>query len=257
MILTGSSNYNEIIDNVFTNDGVWVYGAWVNTFLNNFVNDKPLIYLEEETDKTIDEDAGQVILVSCDNIEVKDQDISNTYVGIMIVASNNCKISNSIFNSHKRYGIFLTHSNNNNVTINIVSNSNTGIALDASEDNVIFWNTISSNKDIGIHIYVESNGNTILSNNIKENEGKEGYESGSIFLDSSSNNKINYNNFLSNKKGYYFLFCTSNNWNGNYWDKPRIFPKIIMGRTLGKIILWPWINIDWRPAKEPYDIEVV
>jgi parallel beta-helix repeat protein len=257
LILTGGADYNNIYDNNFINDGgVWIYGAWKNTLLNNTLNDKPIIYLEEKEDMLIDEDAVQVILVNCNNIEVKDQDVSDTYAGIMIVASENCKVSNSSFNNHKRCGIFLTHSNNNNVSKNIITNSETGITLEESKNNTLFRNTVSANIDNGIYIFYESNGNTILSNHIEQN-GDNDHESGSIFLDRSSNNKIHNNNFLNNKKGYYFILCYSNKWNGNYWGRQRIFPKLIIGKGEPLFIfLPPWFNIDWHPANEPYKIVI-
>jgi len=275
LILTGGSNYNEIIDNVFTNDGVWVYGAWENTFLNNSVNDKPLIYLEEETDKVIEEDAGQVVLINCDNITVQDQVISNTYAAIMIVATHNCLISDNIFSSNNAYGIFLTHSNYNNISMNAVSENTYGMALDLSDENIIFGNSINSNKrygitfgtsedniitlntiisneDSGISLLL-SNSNTILSNTIKEN-GNILHMGSSIFLDRSSDSKIHRNNFINNVRDAYFYESFSNNWNGNYWGKPRLFPKLIRGERIGIIFWIPWFNIDWRPAQEPYDI---
>ena len=55
-----------------------------------------------------------------------------------------------------------------------------------------------------------------------------------------------------------------NYWNGNYWGSPRTLPKIIYG--IGRIFLFsyggeepaylyhPTFDIDWHPAKEPYDI---
>ena len=137
--------------------------------------------------------------------------------------------------------------------MNTITNSNTGIALDVSENNMIYWNTISLNKEVGIYISYESNGNTILSNNLKENGGSHPYYSGSIYIERSFNNKIYYNNFLSNTKGNYFILCSSNNWKCNYWDRPRIFPKLIIGRKEGLSVL-PWLNIDWYPAKEPYNL---
>ena len=53
-----------------------------------------------------------------------------------------------------------------------------------------------------------------------------------------------------------FFADSFNNWSHNYWDRSRLFPKIIIG---GKTVpayayLMPWFTIDWYPAKEPYDI---
>jgi len=45
-----------------------------------------------------------------------------------------------------------------------------------------------------------------------------------------------------------------NHWDSNYWDKWIGFgPKLIFGR-IGLNGLIPWVNFDWHPAEEPYDI---
>jgi parallel beta-helix repeat protein len=170
----------------------------------------------------------------------------------MIVESDNCKISNSTFTSHKRNGIFITHSDNNNISRNNVTDSNTGVVLEESENNILFLNSISSNTNAGIYVSYESNENTILKNNIEGNS-KKGFLSGGICIDRSFNNSIHCNNFLENTKGWYFELCSSNYWNGNYWDRPRLFPKLILGKKELTLMSLE-INIDWHPAKEPYDI---
>jgi len=42
-------------------------------------------------------------------------------------------------------------------------------------------------------------------------------------------------------------------WDGNYWNRPRLLPKPILGRLppSGNI---PWFHFDLHPAQEPYDI---
>ena len=42
-------------------------------------------------------------------------------------------------------------------------------------------------------------------------------------------------------------------WDGNYWNKPRSFPKPIFGRLPPSGFI-PWFNFDWNPAKKPYNI---
>jgi parallel beta-helix repeat protein len=248
LVLTGGAEYNTVTDNVFFNDGVYIYGAWENTFLNNSVNNKPLLYLEDESDMVVDDDAGQVILVSCDSITVHNQEISNVCAGIMVIASINCLITDNILDSNKDYGIYLTHSSGNNISLNTVSNSfYSGIYFETSDNNIVLWNTISSNKNSGIIVYY-SNDITILSNTIEKNCIKQRY-TGSIILAESSSNTIQNNNFLQNVKDAFFEGGTSNNWDGNYWDRPRLFPKLIRGN-----FLIPRFNFDWHPAQEPYDI---
>lgn len=51
----------------------------------------------------------------------------------------------------------------------------------------------------------------------------------------------------------------NNKWSRNYWDRPRLLPKPIIGTR--RIVInedlfldIPWVNFDWHPAQEPYDI---
>jgi len=250
------SNYNNVSNNIFINDGVGIYGLYQNTFSKNIINSKPLVYLEGESDRVIDEDAGQIILVNCNKITVQNQELSDVSVGLMLVNSHNCLISGNTINLNNMYGIFLTYSNNNNISKNMVSTNANGITLDTSDGNVILLNTIDSNIVRGIYLY-SSNNNTISSNIIKNNGGRrwiENFEGIKLYF--SSYNRIYHNNFLHNACDAYFSGeCIQNNWDGNYWSRPRFLPKIITGQTGSLFFSWRF-NFDWHPAKEPYDIEV-
>jgi len=73
----------------------------------NTVNGKPLVYLENTSDYKV-EDAGQVILVNCNNISVENRDLSNTGIGIELWKTEDSKVLN-----------------------NTVSNNDDGIAIDS------------------------------------------------------------------------------------------------------------------------------
>ena len=56
---------------------------------------------------------------------------------------------------------------------------------------------------------------------------------------------------------FYALSPNSKNiWDGNYWEKARILPKLIFGtyHFENNRIWLHWFNVDWHPATEPYDI---
>jgi len=116
--------------------------------------------------------------------------------------------------------------------------------------NLIQKNKIAHNFE-GICIDSGSRRNIIQYNNISHNE-----VFGIIIEDGSNFNKISRNNFIKNcletpLGQAYFKFCFYNRWKKNYWNSPRILPKVIQG-GIGNIA--PWINFDWRPALKPYDI---
>ena len=162
-------------------------------------------------------------------------------------------ISRNIISSND-IGIQLTDSDNINITGNIITENNYGIAFYATIDSVISFNHIFSNKEIGIlftwEAFYGSVGNSVYYNIIQKNTN-------GIHLDTSGLNKINCNNFYQNSVDASFIISSWNNWNNNYWDRPRIFPKFpkpIIGRMF---LGFPWINFDWHPATEPYDIPMI
>ena len=139
--LDASSNNNTITGNVFVNDGLFVYGTYQNTVGGNTVNGKPLVYLKDVSDCKV-EDAGQVILVNCDNITVENLDLSTTSRGIALWKTKNSKISNN----------------------NVCNNNFVGIRLYDSSNNTITGNNVRNNNEEGISLYTSSNNNTITGN---------------------------------------------------------------------------------------------
>ncbi len=161
---------------------------------DNKVNGKPLVYLENASDYKV-EDAGQVILLNCNNITVENLDLSNTNIGIELWKTEDSKVLNNTV-SNNRDGIRLYSSSNCTITGNNVNNNNNwyGIFLYESCNNIITGNNVSNNSYYGIS------------------------------LSSSSNNKIYLNNFINNSNNAYDSNPASNDWHhpflleGNYWS---------------------------------------
>jgi parallel beta-helix repeat protein len=225
--LSYSSN-NTITGNTFVNDGLSVYSSYQNTVENNTVNGKPLVYLEDASDYRI-EDAGQVILVKCNNITVENLDISNTNSGIDLWETEDSKILNNIVcnnvigielynscnnnnitgnnvSSNKVYGIKIYDSCNNTITGNTASsNDYDGISLVSSSNNTISGNNVSTNNRDGISVDSSSNNNSITDNNAGNNHG------GISLSSSSSNNSITGNNVCNNADGIDLSYSSNNN----------------------------------------------
>jgi len=167
-IYLSDSNNNILTNNVFKNNGIHVYYSYQNTVKGNTVNGKPLVYLEGESDLTIG-DAGQVILVNCDNITIENLNLSNANVGVELWNTGNSKIMNNTANRNV-YGIYLNwYSNNNILTNNTILNNVDGIRLDSSSNNILMNNTIKSNKRLGVSLSYSNN--NILTNNTFVNNG--------------------------------------------------------------------------------------
>jgi parallel beta-helix repeat protein len=157
----------------------------------NIVNGKRLVYLEDASDYTV-KDAGQVILVNCTNISVKNLDLSNTDVGIVLCKTENSRISNNKVSNNNCGSISLSDSSNNSITGNNVSNNNgDGISISDSSNNTITDNNASSNSNVGIYLSGDSSNNTITGNNVSDNNDD------GISLSRSSNNTITGNTFVN------------------------------------------------------------
>ena len=168
IFLTDSSN-NIIANNTFENCGLFVAeDSYNNKVKNNTINGKPLIYLENEKDKVIDNNAGQVIAISCINITVKDLSLNNATVGLEFINVSNSKITNitALYNNIK--GIYLEYSSNNTIASVNALNSWCGIYLWGSSNNII-TNVNALNNDYGIYLSDSSN-NAIYLNNFIDND---------------------------------------------------------------------------------------
>ncbi len=193
-VLLSYSNNNSITDNSFLNDGLSTTDSYQNTVINNTVNGKPLVYLEDESDMVVD-NAGQVILVNCDNITVQNLELSNTTVGIELQDSNNCFIFGNLISNNRLGMVFDSSSNNVISDCNILNNSfseglGVGISLDTSDYNTISNCNISHN-GIGIallHSYLNTIYNSAISNNYA-----------GFILFGTGDNTVFFNNFIGNR----------------------------------------------------------
>jgi parallel beta-helix repeat protein len=142
-----SAHNNTVSGNEFVGDGLVVNGAYRNVVVDNTVNGKPLVYLEDASSHAV-VDAGQVVLVNCDHIQVQNLNLSYTTIGVELWNTNNTLISDNNLTRDGEYGVFLTHScsyntiSENNITLGDMSINQAGILLEYS----CSYNTISKNK---------------------------------------------------------------------------------------------------------------
>jgi len=153
----------------------------------NEANNKPVYYYTHKKNLGTDNftDAGQVILISCNDSLISDLDVSNASVGIEHVMGYNVTIynnsaSNGIFgisitgshennitdnraNYNKECGIFLLSSNNNNITQNTANNNGWGIYLWSSNYTLVSGNTLLGNTICNDQIGCVNN--TLINNN--------------------------------------------------------------------------------------------
>ena len=123
-----------------------------------------------------------------------------------------------------------------------------------AHDNLVYENEFYNN-DLGLSISIFEDplcytyNNTIKNNSFIKN--KIGIH---IYL--SNGNIIKNNTFQKNLISAIFQGRSRNIWHNNYWNRPRILPKIIFGYNLvfDKIPIPCWFNIDMDPARKPFKI---
>jgi len=257
-----NTDYVKLLENSINNAKDYaIYMLYCNNSIisNNEISNSPNYYHVEA-----------LLIARSSDCVISNNGFLNCYTGIRLSGSINSKIyDNSVIESKSR-GIELSRSTRNEVKNNEIRNCMFGINLgwDSSE-NEVFGNTITGNEK-GIFLgYARANKNIISKNIIKGNdygiysigsdqnnikiniieENKQG-----IFLNDSNRNKIIFNDFRYNIEDASFEKSNYNKWKRNYWNQTRILPKIIYGTSFFCYREINWINLDWRPAKQPYDL---
>jgi len=250
---TSPGNYSRIqdaIDNASDGDMVFVYSG---TYFENVIVDKSIVLVGKDRNSTIIDGLNKsiVIHVKVESVSIENFTIRNGTNGVYNYYDKTIISHNVIINNDK--GIKSSYSKNVNITGNIISKNNYGITFYRTYDSIIKGNHILSNKKIGILFDLATipglgcENNTVTYNIIQKNTM-------GIYLSDSPYNNINYNNFYQNIVDASFEYSVGNNWNHNYWNRPRILPKPVIGTIY---YYFPWVNFDWHPARESYGIRVL
>jgi parallel beta-helix repeat protein len=162
-----------VANNTMVNSGLEFDTMYAPSFqlYNNTVNGKPIGYFANLSDSIINpNDYGQLILIDCNNVTVRDGTISNTAQGMFFYSCSNCVIDNctihfcgygatlcksdhcsfilSDFHDNMQWGIAIAESNNSIVASNVIyENQGNGIfvSLMYSIGNSFYYNVICSN----------------------------------------------------------------------------------------------------------------
>lgn len=249
---SGPGNYTRIqdaIDNASEGDIIFVYnGVYDESKININIT---ITLIGEDRDNTIIDSHQDIdgIYIRANFVNISGFKIINTSragINLNSNTSDNVNISHNVFSDnahgihpyyyHKNLiisdNMFINNTNgftivgctNAEIYQNIFIGNNWGMSVYLSSFCTIYHNHIVGSKNCGIRLYGESRFNTIHENN---------------FINNSRN-------------AYFFLFSPLNKWDGNYWNEPRTTPVPIFG-SVG-LVFPSWINFDWHPAKEPYDI---
>jgi len=295
---SGPGNYTRVqdaIDNASDGDTVFVFNG---LYYENVIVDKSIRVLGESQTATIidgKENNGSVVSITASGVTLSGftlqncGDISNA-AELYVVSDDNQITENTMdctTTPHGEEGIWCLNSSGNTIERNTIQNHYYGIWLEYCADTIISNNTVMNNGEWGI-IIGNTKDTTISHNTLTRNKG-------GIYLRDSSNNTLSRNNITRNTYGISIseqdatsaqnavvennfirntgpdgLFTlakqshSKNLWDKNYWDRPHLLPKLIIGRkavlSLPGIpfhfppmtLMMPWYTADWHPAQKPF-----
>lgn len=264
------SNDNIICRNTFEgylDTGVKVTHSYRNKiFSNTFIKNEKCIHLVHSNYNKIHNntivcrDTYGIVISKSDHNLITHNDVYTVlkcyFPAISISKSKYNYLTHNYIHNNSVGIEIISEATYNNIVQNVFYNNTRAVALDftSSHSNVSF-NWFFGNS-CGVDIS-ESRCNRVTFNHFFNN-------SHDLKIFYGMENRINYNNFLSDKDSgkvtftYVFPFVlTHNNWNGNYWGRKLLLPKIIWG-ILEPIPYagfgCPWPDFDFSPAPQPYDI---
>ena len=197
----------------------------------NLVNNKSVYYYVNEIglgSKNFT-NAGQIILINCNNSIFSGFNLSNCTTGIYLYYSNNNTISGNnasnnnydgiwlgysdnntlsgnIASNNKDQGIFLGYSVNNTLSGNTASNNTYGIWLDESNNNTLSGNTASNNTNYGIRLHWHCDNNELSGNTASNNN-----DYGIYLFWGSDNNTLSGNTVNNNSYGIWLDYNSDTN----------------------------------------------
>ena len=264
-----NSNYVTISDCVISDNSVGIYASeTTNLFIvnNNFERNGKSIFCPMKMG---------TIYISNNLFSLGDDDTYGLY-GMAkgdYILHNNSFISDTIFTD---FSCAVRLNGDAELRLNDIQDFSIGVWL-SNGDGVFEQNHIVNNYHIGLYAasssvqiidnVIENNGNNwityqysfepggiILNGNggqtcivryniIKDNRGWGIWLKGYLGFD----NLVENNDFIDNSRNAFFKnsFCS---WKRNFWDKERLFPKIIVGVfETDTLFLTPFFNVDFTP----------
>ncbi|MHA1408336.1 MAG: NosD domain-containing protein [Candidatus Heimdallarchaeaceae archaeon] len=243
-----------------------IYNEIPISLCDNEVNGKKLGYFHDISDLVIKEEKyGQIFLINCKDVSIKQQDLSHTTTGIEVINSTSIKIIDCTCSYNKEYGIFLSRRSDNSKIIRNKCDDNSliGILIVDAKYVLITKNQCNRNKN-GIATYLSSANNTITYNLVKDNLDY-GINLGCDVLiraGASFNNVVHHNTLINNSgpanplydsstEGYQAFSSSHNMWfnvhtkKGNFWSDYNGTGNYTHFAGYGDIDLYPLKRPTW------------
>lgn len=174
----------------------------------------------------------------------------NTYVGMQLSGSFHLNISENTVSKNNQYGIKMSTVHDSIIAKNMIDENNlSGIYIQESDENLISENKIKNQWSALICI---GNNNTIACNHLRTHL--------SGFIIGGENNTIEQNTIKTSVFKALMLNAFDTTWDHNYWNRPRLLPKMILGLYIyfqesywpsEPPVFIPLIDFDRNPALSP------
>ncbi len=207
------------------------------------MNGKKLGFYTNLNSTTIAESVyGQLILVNCTNLTVRDQILNNATTGLFLYFCTSSVIINNTCSNNDYRGISISgFSDSFTVSNNTCNNNWEGISLSSSSSSTVANNTCNNNY-YGIYLYLSAFC-VVAYNLLQENEGY------GVYLNYySDNNIIHHNTFVDNNLGgtsQAYDRGLTNTWydtstnKGNYWSDWSGSGSYSVDGSAGAVDLYP------------------
>ncbi len=173
---------NNFTDNSMMNCGLGIPSATFDDMIlydpidsTNTINTRPIHYYINETGLISDEfnNAGQVILINCNDSIVSNANTSYSTNGILLYYCENITITDCDMSNNLREGVIIEYGADNKILYSTVNNNGLewdggGIEISRSPYTYLYNNTIKSNFRSGIRISL-CNHSSIIDNTVKYN----------------------------------------------------------------------------------------
>jgi parallel beta-helix repeat protein len=231
-----------------------------NVFISNSKDGKPIVVLKEATSGVVT-DASIVVLIDCSNVSIQNITTSKARIAILLYRCHDCTVASCTI-SQSKYGMYLQACQRISLlgcTIEYGpqpdSELTIGIAVYTSNDCTLKDNVIVENS---IGMLLEDATKTLVSHNLLRRNYNLGFWiqngigiGGAVTIDGGSRNVFTRNTFLGNIIKVVLTDCGHNTWLNNYWGRPKLLPKVLLGLRFGYDTITPFVQMDWRPALFP------
>ena len=208
-------------DNIITRGGLYIDGSenQMNSHdidTSNKVNGNNLYYYAKKKGLIVSDfqNAGQIILVSCNDSVIYNENIFDLYYGIVLFYCKNISVSNCDLSNNIYYGLLARYTIESNISYNTANDMNLhGFHFkDMCNDNLIIEN-VANNSNRGLYIDNECKHNLIKANTFSNN-------SYGIYIEGDSSYNNITGNFLeeNSQDGLYIFYCYNLTISGNHMN---------------------------------------